>query len=267
MNLGYIRQFIKETQFNGEIVFTPLDALESLLLGNGCGFEFENGNPVIKVNFNRNIPYSNYYKEEKSFEDMKKFYIEYKYQSRIKQENENLIDILEEDIKEKREIFFIKKREISETVKFYFSEDERINKMAKETVIKGLENIINIDELSNEQLLDENYYKETILNRSYRTTLFIDKGYYILDKVNEKTEFAFLKVSLSIAKGYLLALTEILKDPSIYINKKSEYDIYELEDKDEVDEIEYDFEKDYKKNIELLKVNIENITKIIKERE
>ena len=55
----------------------PINHFTHLFFTNGNGVEFEDGNPVTLVSFDRTIPWTEYYKEEKSFSFIKDYIEDY----------------------------------------------------------------------------------------------------------------------------------------------------------------------------------------------
>ena len=234
MNTNYIRQAVRESQLEyPSINKDPLQYFNHLFFTNGNGIEFVDGNPVVWVRFNRTVPYTEYYKDQVSFDDLMEYYNERMKECDIEKEFDFLrelyddMDVLDNDN--------------------YWEE-------AVKNVNEKFNDLILIDDVSDEDLFSSAYFRKLILDKEYIPFLSISPSFYKLDEFNENTETNLLKIGLAISEAYLSVFEEFIADKSLYADLENPICN------------DFDFEKAFISDVKLLKRNIEFMKKVLSNR-
>lgn len=232
MSTNYIRQAVRESQLKyPSITERPIDYFNHLFFTNGNGKEFLNGNPVEIVSFWRTIPYIEYYRDQKSFEELKEHYFDRLAETKIEKEFKYMMErfIYDGDPLEKENYFW--------------------DKACKE-VNSQFDNLVLIDSISDNQLFNVSYWEKEIDISDYIPYLQISPTFYKLDEFNENTEENLLRIGLSLSKAYVNILTKYIDNPSLLNDKKPVFGSSDV-----------DYIKIYKKDIEELKRQLKKAEK------
>ena len=160
-----------------------------LFFRNGNGVEFIDGNPVVEVAFNRTIPWSEYYKDTISLDELKERYSEYH---------------LENDIEET----FNRSKEFNELMKD-FREPATESALWVAARKKEEKALVDIEEVTIEQITSIDYWVGTFTEDSYFPHLSLSKNFYKLEKVNENTEKNLLSVAIALVTAYVTFFEKI----------------------------------------------------------
>lgn len=238
MNTNYLRQAIRETQIKYTISNEhPLSYFRHLFFTNGNGIVFLDGNPVIGVEFYRTIPYTEYYKDQRSFDDLKEEYFEYHANNDVQHEYKIISRVMK----------------FKQDKKLTSDEEDKAWELAVEKNDRKFDGIELIDNVSDEQLFDSEYWYKAIDNLSYLPYLGLSKGFYKLEELNKNTEISLLKIGLALSKGYLKILEEYIGHEEKYTEKENPFGNNDI-----------DFEKTYLEDIKVLKREKDRLMSIIK---
>ena len=167
---------------------------------NGNGVEFKDGNPVVGVEFNRTVPWSEYYKDTISLGELKEHYSHYH---------------LENDIEET----FERSKEFTELMK-------EIREPAPESALwiaarnKETQTLANIEEITLEQITSIEYWVSTFTEDSYFPYLHLSPGFYKLERLSKNTEPFLLKIASSLVTAYVLFFRKIRDNKDLITNYK-----------------------------------------------
>ena len=169
MNTNYIRQAVRESQLvYPSITKTPLQYFNHLFFTNGNGIEFVDGNPAAGVSFYRSVPYSEYYKDQISFDDLMEHYNDRMREYDIEKEFKSI-------------------REMSETMEMDSSEEDDWAEALK-NINEKFDDLVLIDSASDEDLFSADYFRTLILDKEYIPVLSLSTDFYKLEEFNENTE-------------------------------------------------------------------------------
>ena len=207
MKTDYIRQAVRESQLKfPSITKRPKDYFIHLFFTNGNGKEFLDGNPVIEVEFERSISYIEYYKEQKSFEELKEFYFD---------------RLAENEIYDR--FNYIKKAYIRDKSLSNKEQESLFWEEAVTEINSRFDDLVTIDSVSDNELFNINYWEKEINNSDYIPYLQISPTFYQLDCINENTEINLFKIAYALTVAYKNILEKYIKDPSLLNNKKKTF--------------------------------------------
>ena len=189
----------------------PRNYFEHLFFVNGNGVDFEDGNPVEIVDFNRTIPWTEYHKQEIPFEDIKKYYLE------------RMCDnCLSENFRNKKSIFN------------RYGKDETDDEIWEKVYKDSDKQISNIKELKFDQITDSNFWYRTFFeNNKYYPRLDLSDGYFKLQHLTKETDIRLLNVAVALVDAYIEFYKRVLDGKESIIAYKDKYgafnDIWESE--------------------------------------
>ena len=185
-NLNYIRQFLKESQLNYTSIYpTVTDVLIHLLFVNGNGYDFIDGNPHCDLSYNRTIPFTEFYKDQKSFESCKEYYYKYCLDRKVA---ENVKQVKSYNLQN-------------------LTDDELYEKEYK-TCTSRLDNLQDIDILTDDDLLDINFHYDNMKSK-YSYPYRLSENYYKVWSMNKNTEQNLLKLTIVLCKASIQYFTDI----------------------------------------------------------
>lgn len=180
----------------------PRNHFSHILFTNGNGIEFEDGNPVNIVGFNRVIPWTSYYRQGVPFEETKSYYMDHLY------------------YKEVQEMFDARKSVYEyPPMKMGGEAESRLwDKVHNEV----LERINNIKELTLQNITDPDFWYSTFYsNNEYYPRLALSNGYFKLQHFNTNTSPILLSVALALVDAHIKLYTEVAGGMDIKIFKDS----------------------------------------------
>ena len=189
---NYLTQYINESQIQYASIFPyPINVLKHLLFTNGNGVDFVDGNPVEYLPFQKLIPFKDYYKDTKSFEENLEYFKEYHSEAQI---NEN----------------YNRKKSFNDRFESLGKNNEKIKSMVKiedelwkESVKEFHDDLRNIKPLELTKINDLDYWVNQLLDSKYLPLCYISDGYYDLRYFNENTDKILIEYSLMVIKSYL----------------------------------------------------------------
>lgn len=140
-----------------------------LFFTNGNGIDFENGNPVAFVSFNRSVPWTEYYKQTIDFEILKEHYIE---------------RYLEHDIKNSLGV-------------------------SDKTWTEAVNEIDTFATLTVNQIVDPDFWLSTFNKKSFFPYLHLSHNYFKLQKLNTNSDKTLIKVAIALIQAYIKFYTYI----------------------------------------------------------
>ena len=183
-NLNYIRQFLKETQLNYSLIYpTITDVLIHLLFVNGNGYNFIDGNPYCDLSYNRAVSFTEYYKEQKSFESCREYYYDY-YLDRKVAENVQR----------------------SKAYNFENLSDDELYEKEYQSAWELIDKLPDIDILTDNTLLDIDFHYN---NMKTKYVYRLSKDYYKICKMSENTEQNLLKLTIVILGASIKYFSDI----------------------------------------------------------
>jgi hypothetical protein len=185
-NGEYLRQeYYESCLLYPSINQNPRYHFEHLFFVNGNGVDFIDGNPHRVVNFDRAIPWVDYYKEEKSWEELLSFW-----QDRIQEDEcEDCFKRREETAKR---LAVIKKEE--------YSADDVWDKCLDDVSHKV--EMIQFDVKAKDFRSKEFWFSTFSLN-SYWPHLMISDGFFKLQHLTENTEPFLLETAIALTEAYI----------------------------------------------------------------
>ena len=187
-NLDYIRQFLKESQLDYSLIYpTITDVLIHLLFVNGNGVTFINGNPQCDLSYNRTVPFTEYYKDQKTFETCKEYYYNYYLERKVS-----------ENVKRGKEY------------NFQNLTDDELYENEYKKICDRLDDLLNIDLITDTNIMKISFhYNNMYSDVKYRYLYRLSKDYYKICKMYENTEQNLLKLTIIMCKASIQYFTDI----------------------------------------------------------
>ena len=169
-----------------------------MLLVNGNGVEVnEVGNFVAGVRFDRSVLFTDYYKEQRSFEEVSSYI------------TDNMADSAIDTAYES-------KRRFSKIFEDTFGEskdDDLLWKEAFDEFHGRYGDVISVDSVPDEEFGNTLSMIDVIKSGKWLPHLSLSPGYYKLDKFTEHTDPFLIELGLSVCEAYRAVMVEILDKP------------------------------------------------------
>jgi hypothetical protein len=212
MKDNYLHQYIRESQIEyPSISKTPVSVLKHMLFTNGNGVEIDGSNFVEYVSFYRTVPFTEYYKDTRTFQEMKEYHSdrcsEKEYlenYERIKDTNEFYKSILDDDKSDDIEA------ESIERLKLNIKTDDEMYDKAWDEYYNRYDGMDIIDELPDGALTDVDYLYQTISKYDYLPYLQLSAEYYKAYYFDENTEHYLKEVTVALSKALVKFMSEYL---------------------------------------------------------
>jgi len=175
--------------------------LDHILFTNGNGYQVdESGNLQQMVSFRRTVDFRLYYKQQLTFDEMVRQDEDYR---------DHEVDKLFESKKELNS--FWESLDSPERVQT----EEELWKEAYDEDLQRYDEVDKIDNYSAEDLYDVDKLVAMAKDTKWAAHLSISSGYYILDKLTDKTDEYLLLVGLAMCNAYIKILTEVVESGEI----------------------------------------------------
>ena len=157
----------------------PRDHFDHLFFTNGNGIEFYDGNPHVWVEFNRLIPWKDYYRDQKLMDELKEYFWDYMVESEL-EENFKIIEEFQSQLPN-------------------YSPDKLWDKLDKD-IRKEIDGLY---DLSLEEAKSKDFWATTFNDLIYWPDLRISKGFYKLETFNFNTDRDLLKIAIPLMEATL----------------------------------------------------------------
>jgi len=176
----YLMQEYRESCINyPNINQNPRNHFSHLFFTNGNGIDWVDGNPVVWVKFNRDIPWKEYYRDTKPLSNMMEFFRDY---------------MLEVEIEET----FQRRKEFWETLPDY--DEDKLWDKVRDDEVSIRENLY---DLSLEEAQSKDFWVNTFQNIEHWPYLQLSNGYFDLQLLNKNTDPDLVKVAVAVSESYI----------------------------------------------------------------
>ena len=209
------------------------DFFNHLFFTNGNGVEFNDGNPIVGFQYGNWVYWQDFYKHSFSFEDIRTEYFDRYFEYDL-EKSYNIVS----DIKCR-----LQGGELN---------DRMVDDVWEEVRKDQLLNIDNIQELTIEDLTDDQFWFEQLVNCEYLPRLGLSEGYFKAQQLNDNSETLLVKTAMSLSRANIVFAEKVLRGEVDVTKYENSYEFGKVKALDD------NMVKSYEKDINLLEKLIKN---------